>query len=44
MLRLLSGTAGTLLVVIPPVMLYGITVPVPRYQGFWIGFDIEQVH
>jgi Kef-type K+ transport system membrane component KefB len=32
MRRLLAGAAGVLLVVIPPLMLYGITVPVPQYR------------
>jgi hypothetical protein len=32
MQRLLGGAAGVLLMVIPPVMLYGITVPVPQYR------------
>ena len=32
MRRLLAGAAGVLLVVAPPVMLYGMTVPVPQYR------------
>jgi hypothetical protein len=32
MQRLLGGVTGVLLVVIPPVMLYGMTVPVPQYR------------
>ena len=32
MRRLLYGAAGILLVVIPPVMLYGMTVPVPQHR------------
>jgi len=32
MRRLLAGAAGVFLVVTPPVMLYGMTVPVPQYR------------
>jgi hypothetical protein len=32
MRRLLSGAAGVLLVVTPPMMVYGMTVPVPQYR------------
>jgi hypothetical protein len=32
MRRLLSGAADGLLVVTPPMMLYGMTVPVPQYR------------
>ena len=32
MRRLLTGATGVLLVVTPPAMLYGMTVPVPQYR------------